>query len=133
MVTISDFAQVINVNPYPDDDPWIAGDAVPLPVEEEALVPILHLTPVSLNTPLPSSVDNSIYECFPDIYDQEYGNECVQATEIYYSFTHEINRLRGVAAGNIDSIEPNTYHPFFTYNFENDGSGNTDYCRIQRK
>jgi len=34
-------SQIINVNPDPNGEPWIAGDAIPAPPEIEALTPIM--------------------------------------------------------------------------------------------
>lgn len=59
MATANIFAQVVNINPDPYDDPWIAGDAIPTPPEIEETVPFMVLTPESAATELPSVVDNS--------------------------------------------------------------------------
>jgi hypothetical protein len=86
----------------------------------------LVLTPASLNFQLPDNIDNSLLTegYFPDVFKQE-GESCLQASEIGYCLTYEMNRLRNVPAGNWDTHDANLYSPFYTYNFLNDGTGST--------
>jgi hypothetical protein len=115
------FAQVVNVNPDPYGDPWIAGDALPMLPEVEANLHIMQLTPQSAAKTLPAVVKNNELIYMPPVFDQEGTASCVQAAEVWYCFAYEINRLRDVKAGNNIDTLTNLYHPFFTYNFLNKG------------
>ncbi len=126
LIIVSTEAQT-NINPDPNGDPWWAGGAIPLPPEEAALIPELTLSPESLLSPLPSAVNNSDYPYFPDILNQD-GQSCIQVAEVSYMFTYEMNRVRGVEAGDWNHQNNNMgnlYHYLFTYNFLNKGSGST--------
>ena len=116
-------AQVNNLNPDSNGDPWISGDATLLSPEKEALVPSMVLSQASILTQLPPSADNSQYIFMPPIFNQGQSYACVQVAETWYSFTWELNRLRNVAAGNGNNNKANLYHPFYTYNFLNQGDG----------
>lgn len=65
---------------------------------------------------LPSSVDNSVSEHFPPIFNQ-IGNSCAQASGIGYIFTYEMNALLDRDA----SLPENRFSYFFTWNFINGG------------
>ncbi|MCD4697008.1 MAG: T9SS type A sorting domain-containing protein [Bacteroidales bacterium] len=119
-------SQVMNINPDPNGDPWWTGDGVLLSPEEEALIPELELTPESAATLLPDEVYNNDYIYFPPIFLQQ-GASCVQAAEIGYTYTYEINRLRDVAAGVWvdENNRENLYYHLYTYNFLNQGSGSS--------
>ena len=126
LIIVSTEAQT-NINPDPNGDPWWAGGAIPLPPEEAALIPELTLSPESLLSPLPSAVNNSDYPYFPDILNQD-GQSCIQVAEVSYMFTYEMNRVRGVEAGDWNPQQynmENLYHYLYTYNFLNDGSYQT--------
>ena len=71
---------------------------LPLSEEEMAKIPLLRLSARSATITLPSSVYNNEHIYFPPIYNQQQIGCCVQAAEIGYTFTYEMNRLRGVAA-----------------------------------
>lgn len=66
-MTMIGYAQVINCNPDPNGEPWIAG-GLPEPTQEIRgdldSYPRVELTAESLATPLPSQVDNSQLRCF---------------------------------------------------------------------
>lgn len=109
----------INMNPDPNGVPWWAGGGKLLPPETEALIPELVLSSQSIATDLPSEVYNDELQYFPPVFNQK-GNSCVQAAEISYTFSYEINRLRNVPAGVWISEDPNdfvnVYHHLYTYN-----------------
>ena len=58
MITSIINAQIINLNPDPNGNPWIAGDAIPTPPDIEATIPIMVLSSASAATELPDIVDN---------------------------------------------------------------------------
>lgn len=126
IVTSQINAQVDTLNLDSNDQAWLTGGCLPLPPEKEALIPELILTPESISTPLPVAVYNDERIYFPPIFSQD-GQSCSQAAGIGYTFTYEMNRLRNVAAGNwVDkNNRENLYHPLYTYNFLNEGSGST--------
>jgi len=65
----------------------------------------------------------------PPVFDQGGSSACVQVAEIWYSFAYEVNRLRNIYSGdNVGDTNywHNQYHPFYTYNFLNDGNGQSD-------
>ncbi len=117
------YAQIVNVNPDPNGDPWIAGDALPMPPVIEAELHIMQLTPQSAATPLPAVVKNNELMYMPPVFNQGNTGSCVQAAEVWYCFAYEINRLRELCGGEEigDSCKANQYHPFFAYNFINGG------------
>jgi hypothetical protein len=117
-------AQLINMNPDPNGEPWWSGDGILPSPEELALIPELIMTPEALATLLPYKVYNNELMYFPPIFLQE-GYSCVHAAEIGYNFTYEINRFRNVAAGDWNNYKENCYHYLYTYNFVNNGSGGT--------
>ena len=122
-------AQVINVNPDPDGEPWIAGDALATPPEIEATIPFMTLSSASAATDLPASVDNSELIYMLPVFDQGASYSCVQVAETWYTFGYEINRLRNAYPGEIvgdTNYWQNQFHPFYTYNFCNQGSGQNE-------
>jgi hypothetical protein len=116
---------IINVNPDPNGEPWIAGG---ITKEEWAasLSTMPELGPAprnglgkSLALPLPDKIDNSTYTSFRPIFNQQ-GGSCSQASSIGYVYTYEIDYVRGLPA----NTASNQYPYDFTYNFINSGSGN---------
>ena len=97
-------------------------------VDEEFFesIPEMELTRDAISKTLPSNVDNSTTMYMPPIFDQETSWSCLQCAEIGYVLTYELNRYRNVPAGiswfgnGVDNA--NLYHPFYTYNFLNDGN-----------
>ena len=65
---------------------------------------------------LPSSVDNSQSEYFPEIKSQGGIGSCVAWAQAYYQFTYTMNKARGVA-----TTPENTFSPKFVYNAVNNG------------
>jgi len=117
-------AQLINVNPDTNGEPWYAGDAIIASQGKIDSVPNMALSTISANTPLPSVVKNKDEIWMPPVFNQSPTGACVQVAEVYYTFGYEINRLRNVAAGDFVNDKTNLYHPYYTYNFLHDGSGN---------
>lgn len=120
-------SQLINCNPDPNGEAWWAGDLQEITPEIQAeldAIPPLVITSKSKNTILPVSVDNSQREWFRPVFMQN-GGCCGQASGVGYTFTYEINRMRGY--GFNGNIPENQYPTHFTWNFlnkiyENSGS-----------
>lgn len=113
-------AQLINVNPDPNGEPWWAGGYEITPemqAEYDALPPLI-LTQKAISTVLPYKVDNSKKKYFRTIFHQD-GHSCAQAAGVGYTFTYMINRERDVAA--TDSV--NLYPTHYTWNYLNKGIG----------
>jgi len=110
---------LINVNPDPNGEQWIAGG-----VSKEAWdkfvagVPSLKLEGAEKRAPAPEKADNTVSTAFRPIFNQS-GGSCAQASSIGYVFTYEINTLRSLAA----NVKQNQYPYDYTYNFVNSGSG----------
>ncbi len=80
-----------------------------------------YLDAVSENTPgmnlyrsivLPSSVDNSNSEYFPEIRTQGGAGSCTCWSMVYYQFTYMYNKLHG-----IKTTSDNSYSPAYIFNF----------------
>ncbi|TVQ84792.1 MAG: hypothetical protein EA393_14185 [Bacteroidetes bacterium] len=116
-------AQLINMNPDPNGEPWWAGGIPEITPEIQAeldAIPILSLSTKSLSTPLPSVVDNSQKIWFRPIFSQE-GGSCGQASGIGYLFTYEVNRVRNLPANDNDLHAGNQYPTHYTWNYLNKG------------
>ena len=113
-------SKLINTNPDPLGEPWIAGgitfeewdNSLPEPLQTS-----LSKTRASSGMP-PSKADNSIRPAFRPVFSQK-GGSCAQASGIAYQYTYEINVLRNVPS----NTAKNQYPYDFTYNFLNGGSG----------
>lgn len=117
---ISIKAQVININPDKKAEPWNVG-GLRLPSNAELdLIPILTLpSNYKANAKsIPSTLDNSTNSFFRPVFNQSHGS-CAQAGGIGYTFTYEMNYMRGTDA----NIPANQYPTHYTYNFLNEGSG----------
>lgn len=117
-------AQLVNVNPDPKGKPWFAGGLTEFTPELQAeldSIPMLELTEQSMQTTLPTVVDNSQEIFFPPITSQDNNGSCAQVSGVYYNFTYEINRLRNLPANDID-LTQNQYPVFYTYNYFNNGN-----------
>jgi hypothetical protein len=111
------FAGLVNVNPDPKGEPWIAGGLkVPADFDRSNLSFIPSIT--SKDKDLPSRVDNSLHKYFRPIFNQV-GGSCAQAAGVGYLFTYEMSRLRDLPA----DVPENQYPTHFTYDFLNEGSG----------
>jgi hypothetical protein len=117
--------ELINVNPDPDGEPWIAGGitrddwdqmTAGLPSLDQIIPEGLAKTAAAEP---PDKVDNSVVPAFRPIFNQK-GGSCAQASSVGYVFTYEINTLRGLAS----NVAANQYPYDFSYNFCNSGSGN---------
>lgn len=65
---------------------------------------------------LPSSVDLSESEYFPPVADQSWLGSCASFSTVYYQFSYEMNKIRGIAA-----TKENAASPMFVFNFLNAG------------
>ncbi len=111
------YAGLINVNPDPEGEQWIAGGLkIPENIKRSDIV---FIKPgLEKSKELPSRVDNSLHKYFRPVFNQV-GGSCSQAAGVGYTFTYEMNRLR-----DLPSDTPDTQYPtHFTYNFLNEGSG----------
>ncbi len=114
-------AQLVNVNPDKDGEPWIAGGLRQLTGEDMEMLNALPAltTPLSLqNRELPDMIDNSEQAYFRSVFSQE-GGSCGQASGIGYNFTYEIDYIRDIHA----NTNENTYPTHYTWNFLNNGNG----------
>ena len=129
LVNAITLAQLVNINPDPNGEPWIVNDAT-VPHQEvlSKAIPITLSTASEL-TQLDPVVDNSQLDYFPEIFHQGSSGACVHVAEVAYTFTYELNRINGTPAGNWTNNKYNIFHPFFTYNFQNNGNyySGTDY------
>ncbi|MFR0879870.1 MAG: C1 family peptidase [Oscillospiraceae bacterium] len=66
---------------------------------------------------LPSSIDLSTSEYFPEIGDQGGIGSCLSWASTYYQFTYEAHKLN-----NIVTTNSNAYSPAWTYNFTTNGN-----------
>ncbi|MBN2788660.1 MAG: hypothetical protein JXR69_00560 [Candidatus Delongbacteria bacterium] len=116
-------AEMVNLNPDPNGEPWYAGGwKQPTPEEQKKIdaLPKLTLPEFYKNRKekLVTEIDNTNEPYFPPIFNQV-GGSCAQASGIAYNFTYEMNFMRGTSA----NITDNQFPSHFTYNFVNDGSG----------
>jgi hypothetical protein len=115
-------AQVVNVNPDPNGDPWYVGGDGPLSEKARERLEAIPEFPYKQRSyskeNLPSELDNSLQPFFRPVFVQE-GGSCSQASGVSYIFTYEMDYIRGVHA---DQPE-NQYPSHYTYNFLNKGSG----------
>ncbi|MDY0104118.1 MAG: hypothetical protein RBS07_14375 [Lentimicrobium sp.] len=119
-ITLNGQAQIINMNPDPNDSPWLSGGAVaPAPGSDNDTVEFIP-SPASLATQLPSFAYNDAHVWFPYIFHQGNNACCVHVAEIFYTYAYEVNRKRGLSASNPPN-KINLYHPLYTYNFLNKG------------
>ena len=74
-------AQLVNINPDLNGEPWWVGGYELTPKQQAELdaLPELTLTEASINTPLPSVVDNSTRKYFRSIFRQD-GGSCGMAS-----------------------------------------------------
>ncbi|MDY0016993.1 MAG: hypothetical protein RBS89_04070 [Candidatus Delongbacteria bacterium] len=125
------FAELINMNPDPNGEPWWAGGWKNPTIEEQSQIDALPklILPESYKntkTKLAYSVDNSVNQYFRPVFNQV-GGSCAQASGIAYTMTYEMNFVRGTAA----SVLANQLPSHFTYNFLNDGSGSNGSTYFQ--
>ncbi|MCF8372040.1 MAG: T9SS type A sorting domain-containing protein [Bacteroidales bacterium] len=114
--------QIVNINPDPNGEPWTVGGFYISPEEEAEMA--REVKDISLMgrdfqlKNLPSEIDNSDQDLFRPIFNQ-LGGSCSQASGVAYTFTYEMNYLRGLSS----ALPENQYPSHFTYNFLNGGSG----------
>ncbi len=93
-------------------------------------LPEITISQASLNVILPNEVDNSESIYFPwqdetfskkDLYNQGLTGSCVFASGVWYNYTYEINRKRGVPS----TTSTRKYIPNALWNHENRGNPST--------
>jgi hypothetical protein len=112
---------LVNMNPDPDGELWIAGGLKPMTAQEEAAwnrLPKFKLSPKLRGRQLPPTCDNSTAYEFREIFNQ-IGGSCGQASGMGYHFTYE----RNLALGTTGADPENICAYGFTWNFVNGGSG----------
>jgi len=112
---------IINVNPDPNGEPWLAGGLRELTTDDYnriASTPALTLTDAQRSRSLPSMLDNSTLPWFRPVFSQD-GGSCGQASGIGYNFTYEMDYVRGVSANTAE----NQYPTHYTWDFLNGGEG----------
>jgi hypothetical protein len=115
-------AQLINVNPDPKGESWIAG-GLRVPSENEInKIPLLKFDASKSTKDLPTSLDNSTQIYFRPVFNQTNGC-CAQASGVGYNFTYEMNLARGTAA----NTTSNQFPTHFTYDFINGGGDNGSF------
>jgi hypothetical protein len=125
LLTISIFfmanAELINLNPDPNGEPWLAGGWKMPDADEMKIIdsyPKLVLPEKYKGKELPYKLDNSVLPYFRPIFNQM-GGSCAQASGVGYNFTYEMNSINGTSA----NVTDNQYPTHYTYNFLNSGSG----------
>lgn len=116
-------AQLVNLNPDPNGDPWIAGGLPEITAEIQAkldAIPEMTLSAISSTIELPPVVDNSQNMFMRPIFLQS-QNSCSQASGVGYVFTYEINSKRNLPS-NTPLCEENWYPSHYTWNFLNGGT-----------
>ena len=124
LVNAITLAQLVNINPDPNGEPWIVNDAT-VPHQEvlSKAIPIIS-NPVEFSQlDTPSEYYNHLWQYFPPILNQFPSAACVSYAEIGYTLTYELNRYRNDEAGDWDDElnRDNLYYPLYTYNFLNNG------------
>lgn len=116
-------AELVNVNPDPNGEPWWAGGWKMPDAEEMAKIEALPKLTLperykKSGRSLPYKLDNSQLMYFRPIFNQQ-GGSCAQATGVGYVYTYEMNSLNGTDA----SLTENQFPTHYTYNFLNGGTG----------
>ncbi|MEA3451383.1 MAG: hypothetical protein U9Q83_05710, partial [Bacteroidota bacterium] len=111
-------AQIINVNPDSNGEPWIIGGWKSPTKAELAQIPVLKFDKKYKAKVLPEILDNTDLKYFRPIFNQTNGC-CAQASGVAYNFTYEMNRARNTSA----NVATNQYPSHYTYNFLNSGRG----------
>jgi hypothetical protein len=116
---------LLNFNPDPHGEPWIAGGARLFSPEKVAEIPALNINLLqkrsgsgSVSQSLPEKVDNSTQPYMRPMFAQK-GGSCGQAGGVGFVFTYEMNFLRGLSADESENQYPYAY----TWNFLNNGTG----------
>ncbi len=114
-------AQLHNINPDPNGEPWFVG-GLRVPTDKELQqIPKLEVSSdfyARTAMQFPQQLDNSTLPFFRPIFNQ-FDGSCSQSSGIAYTFTYEINRLRGANA----DMPENQFPSHYTYDFLNQGSG----------
>ncbi len=120
MIYSTCYAQLENLNPDPNGNPWINGAGPTITPEYlQTLEEIPEFQRQSFDSP--SEFKNNYLTGFmPVVWGQIHG-ECGPAAGVYYCFSYEINRLRMLQADENDHYYPT----HFTYNFLKRGSASS--------
>ncbi len=113
---------LINLNPDPLGDPWLAGGMKPPTKEQLAKmekVPEVNFSQRTLNRALPNEVILINNPEFPPIFNQ-IGGSCAQASGVAYTYSYQLNVLEGVTA-----TTENTRAYGYTHNYLNGGTNST--------
>ena len=110
---------LVNVNPDPSGEPWIAGGLSADQRQAMLSAPELIVDQRFHSAAPAANVDNSKFTSFRPVFNQ-IGGSCAQASTVGYVFTYEIDYLRGVAASTTDAQYPYGY----TFSFVNLGNSN---------
>ncbi len=115
LLVLLSLAQVININPDPNGDPWTLGPGNSL----GDLGQEMTVNPDALSMIL-ASVNNAQLDYFHGIFNQSPSptnlyNSCAQASGITYTFGYEINRLKNANATYVE----HQYPQCFTWNYFN--------------
>lgn len=131
IAVLSSFGMILTLNSvksYAQGDDlttYTTGDAIWQPVEDTD-IPCLddsnQYETFSVQSTLPSSIDNSTSEYFPPIGNQGEMGSCAGWATTYYQYTYEVNKLR-----NVTTDSSNIYSPAWTYNYINGGSNCATY------
>jgi len=116
---------LINMNPDPDGEPWIAGGLGPMTEEERVAfdnIPTFTLPAHLKGRQLPPTCDHSTEPEFRPIFNQ-IGGSCGQASGMGYHFTFERNQALGTTAAETK----NRCAYGITWNFLNGGSGSGSF------
>ena len=114
---------MISLTGHSQDFPF---SATPLSATDSIFLtnlPQIKLPAAYKSKELPDYHNNSELPWFRPIFNQ-FGWSCGQASTIGYTFTYELDRLRGFSA----SSDTSQYHPAFTYNFFTGGENSVGVC-----
>jgi len=109
LITLTTYSQIINLNPDPNGEPWIAGYAPEITPELQAeldAIPEMVLSSISSTIELPAAVDNSQNIFMRTIFNQGPTWCCEQASGVGYAFTYEINWARNLPSNVVENQYP---------------------------
>jgi len=100
--------KIINVNPDPNGEPWVAGGLRKLTKEDYEKLRKLPELKLKATKALPSKLNNAQLKYFRPIFNQV-GNCCAQASGVGYHFTYEMNLLWETTANTPATTFPSHY------------------------
>lgn len=110
---------LVNMNPDPNGEPWIAGGMKPPTkeqIEKMKSIPEVEFKRSTLSRVLPPQVILIDNPEFPPVFSQV-GGSCAQVSGVAYTYSYQLNVLKGVTA-----TTENTRAYGFTHNFLNGGN-----------